>query len=62
MQTKTLALSNSQFNYSAVTWIFSNKKSKFRFLKKKFSIRISSINVTKSAANCGFGHINWRNS
>ena len=24
-------------------------------------LRISSVNVTKSAGNCGFGHINWRN-
>ena len=27
-------------------------------LKKiSFSLRISSVNVTKSAGNCGFGHI-----
>ena len=33
-------------------------------LHKKWSFllrRISSVNVTKSAANCGFGHIDWRN-
>ena len=24
-------------------------------------LRISSVNVTKSAGNCGFGHIYWRN-
>ena len=30
--------------------------------KVKFSIKkISSVNVTKSAGNCGFGHIYWRN-
>ena len=26
-----------------------------------FSLRISSVNVTKSAVFCGFGHIYWRN-
>ena len=26
-----------------------------------FSLRISSVNVTKSAENFGFGHIYWRN-
>ena len=32
-------------------------------LHKKWSLplRISSVNVTKSAENCGFGHIHWRN-
>ena len=29
--------------------------------KWSFPLRISSVNVTKSAANCGFGHIYWRN-
>ena len=33
------------------------KKSKCR----SFPLRISSVNVTKSAENCGFGHIYWRN-
>ena len=28
--------------------------------KMKFSIRISSVNVTKSAGICGFGRIYWR--
>ena len=27
----------------------------------RFSLRISSVNVTKSAVSCGFGHIYWRN-
>ena len=27
----------------------------------KFSIKGSSVNVTKSAGNGGFGHIYWRN-
>ena len=30
--------------------------------KLSFPLRISSMNVTKSAENCGFGHIYWRNS
>ena len=27
-----------------------------------FPIRISLVNMTKSAVSCGFGHIYWRNS
>ena len=30
--------------------------------KWSFPLRISSINVTKSAGNCEFSHIYWRNS
>ena len=29
--------------------------------KWSFPLRISSVSVTKSAGNCGFGHIYWRN-
>ena len=29
--------------------------------KCSFPLRISPVNVTKSAGNCGFGHIYWRN-
>ena len=29
--------------------------------KMKFSFKDSSVNVTKSAGNCEFGHIHWRN-
>ena len=29
--------------------------------KWSFPLRISSVNVTKSAENCGFGHMYWRN-
>ena len=29
--------------------------------KWSFPLRISSVNVAKSAENCGFGHIYWRN-
>ena len=35
----------------------------FFSLHKKWSflLRISSVNATKSAGNCGFGHVYWRN-
>ena len=29
--------------------------------KWRFPLKISSVNVIKSAENCGFGHIYWRN-
>ena len=29
--------------------------------KWSFPLRISSVNVTKSAGNCAFGHVYWRN-
>ena len=29
--------------------------------KWSFPLRISSVNVTKSAGNCGFGQVYWRN-
>ena len=29
--------------------------------KMKFPIKASSVNVTKSAVSCRFGHIYWRN-
>ena len=31
------------------------------YKKWSFPFRISSVNVTKSAVSCGFGHIYWRN-
>ena len=31
------------------------------YKKWSFPLRIFSVNVTKSAGNCGFGHIYWRN-
>ena len=41
---------------------FENKENRIPTARKlKFSIRISSVNVTKSARYCGFGHIYWRN-
>ena len=36
---------------------FNTAKKKKKKKKKKFSIKISSVSVTKSAANCGFDHI-----
>ena len=30
--------------------------------KRNLPLRISSVNVTKFAGNCGFGHIYWRNT
>ena len=39
----------------------SQHKSNYTAEKMKFSIRISSVNVTKSAVSCGFGYIYWRN-
>ena len=40
-----------------------NQSSTLLILHKKWSfrLRISSVNVTKSAGNCRFGHIYWRN-
>ena len=29
--------------------------------KWSFSLMIYSVNLTKSAVSCGFGHIYWRN-
>ena len=34
----------------------------FTAQKMKFSIKVSSVNVTKPAVSCGFGHINLRNT
>ena len=39
-----------------------NTKALWQCTKKwSFPLRISSVNVTKSAVSCGFGHIYWRN-
>ena len=49
---------------TVVRWRTSSCKSVFSVaLHKKgsFPIRISLVNVTKSAGNCGFGHIYWGN-
>ena len=43
--------------------ILLDSRKKHQCVNKKWSfiLRISSVNVTKSAGNCGFGHIHWRN-
>ena len=41
------------FNYTQNFWALSTVQ--------KIKLETSSLNVTKSAGNCGFGHINWRN-
>ena len=49
---------------TAVCWLTSSCKSVFSAeLHKKWSfpLRISSVNVTKSAGSCGFSHIYWGN-
>ena len=39
-----------------------SQKTRSHFAQKwNFSLRISSVNVTKSAVFCRFGHIYWRN-
>ena len=43
--------------YQILIWLSPNRTKKW-----SFPLRISSVNVTKSAWNCGFGHIYWRNS
>ena len=35
-------------------------KNTHRTIKWSFPLPISSVNVTKSAENCGFGHGYWR--
>ena len=49
---------------SDVQWyIKPHKKNRARSVYKKwsFALRISSVNVTKSAVSCGFGQIYWKN-
>ena len=53
-----------RFSVCHVTFIyFSNLKLWNATLRKiwSFPLKISSVNVTKSAVSCGFGHIYWRN-
>ena len=55
-------------NWSVCTkWVISHHLSRLiliRIVQKKWSfpLRISSVYVNKSAWNCRFGHIYWRNS
>ena len=45
-------------------WRRSLKTTDQNSLRKKwcFPLRVSSVNVTKSAVSCGFGHIYWKKS
>ena len=52
------AFITSQFSYGPLIWMFHSRNTA---QKMKFSIKISSVNVIKSAGNCGFGHSYWRN-
>ena len=47
-----------KLNWITPSWDVSNTLHK----KMKFSLRISSVNVAKSTASCGFGHIYRRNT
>ena len=45
------------------SYMFSQQVFFFSLHKKwSFLLRISSVNVTKSAGNCGSGHIYWKKS
>ena len=48
-----------QINYQWLSLLHSQWLSIHK--KWSFPLRISSVNVTKSAVSCGFGHICWRN-
>ena len=56
----------NEFCYTTIALKF-NKFWTIEFIKQRlhkkwsFPLTISSINVTKSAVSCGFGHIHWRN-
>ena len=52
----TEKFSNFFVDTTIIHWLFFHKNPKW-----SFPLRISSVNVTKSAGNCGFGHIYWRN-
>ena len=54
----TREIDNPHGNYA-----FSINCNSYAILHKKrsFSLRISSVNTTKSAVSCGFVHIYWRN-
>ena len=51
-------------HFSGIPGILYNYTILYSFIQKKWSfpLRISSVNVTKSAVSCEFGHIYWRNS
>ena len=57
-----LRVLNTPLDYHTKARYFFSKISFFTMHKKlSFSLRISSVNVTKSAGSIGFGHIYGRN-
>ena len=55
-------VNNKYIRFTRNVFKFENKENRIPTARKlKFSIRISSVNVTKSARYRGFGHIYWRN-
>ena len=49
-------------NYLWKQFAYERKSEKNPLHKKRsFPLRISLVNVSKSAGNCGFAHIYWRN-
>ena len=65
---RSAGYSRKSFSKVSLTLRYTAQKMKFfivlvyitLYKKWSFPLRISSVNVTKSAGNCGFGHINWR--
>ena len=52
------------YEWKLVSWFFefpSNEKLMTLHKKWSFPLRISLVNMAKSAVYCGFGHIRWRN-
>ena len=47
--------------YAKTTTCFTDPLLHSLHKKWSFPLRISTVNVTKSAVSCGFGHIHWRN-
>ena len=47
-------------DYDTLLYPLLNKLDRLR-KKWSFALRVSLVNVTKSAVFCGFGHIYWRN-
>ena len=49
------------FNTGLLPQLFQHLHFTHTAWKWSFPLKISSVNVIKSAGNCGFGHIYWRN-
>ena len=58
---KTKNLKNQILGYANANIILSQDVPLSLYIKWSFPLRISSVNGTKSAVSCGFGHIYWRN-